>query len=81
MNRITIFVLLVTVSAGIIFFQNQLSEYGGQKIREDRITIVPKDERIKAGCLGLRPPFLIYSGLRRYFILEATIQPIKTIPG
>ncbi|NLL13788.1 MAG: hypothetical protein GX267_10325 [Fibrobacter sp.] len=57
MNRITIFVLLVTVSAGIIFFQNQLSEYGGQKIREDRITIVPKDERIKAGLLGFETTF------------------------
>lgn len=57
MTRIVIFVFLATVSVGIFFFQNQLSGYGGQKIREDRITIIPKDERIKAGLLGFETTF------------------------
>jgi hypothetical protein len=57
MNRIAIYMLLVTVSAGIFFFQNLLSGYSEQKIREDRITIVPKDERIKAGLLGFETTF------------------------
>ncbi len=57
MSRIVISVLLVTVSAGIVFFQNQLSGYAGQKIKEDRITFIPKDERIKAGLLGFETTF------------------------
>lgn len=57
MTRIVIYVLLVTVSAGIFFSQNQLGGYGGQKIRDDRITVIPKDERIKAGLLGFETTF------------------------
>lgn len=57
MTRIVVYVLLATVAMGIFFFQNQLSGYDGHKIREDRITIIPKDERIKAGLLGFETTF------------------------
>jgi hypothetical protein len=57
MNRIVIYLLIVAISAGIFFSQDKLSGYDGQKIREDRITFVPKDERIKAGLLGFETTF------------------------